>query len=184
MSRTTASWSRTSGASRLGLICAQRQRANRRKGLGAAIAAALLGLLYAALSAYWAVGGTLLLDTVGGSLERLGRSRDATLIIAVWATAALKLIAAALPLVALRTPPTPQTKLARVLAWIAAGILTTYGAILTVVGLLVQADVIHSSLHADQRALAWHAYLWDPWFLVWGLLIAIALLRSRPRRGA
>jgi hypothetical protein len=34
-------------------------------------------------------------------------------------------------------------------------------------GLLVQADVIHASVTADHRALAWHAYLWDPWFLIW-----------------
>jgi len=32
---------------------------------------------------------------------------------------------------------------------------------------------------ADHRALAWHAYLWDPWFLVWGVLVTAALLRSR-----
>ena len=25
----------------------------------------------------------------------------------------------------------------------------------------------------------WHAYPWDPWFLLWGLLIATALLRSK-----
>jgi len=52
--------------------------------------------------------------------------------------------------------------------------------VLTTTGLLVQADVIHSSRKADQRALTWHAYLWDPWFLVWGVLITAALLRSRP----
>jgi hypothetical protein len=28
---------------------------------------------------------------------------------------------------------------------------------------------------ADHRALAWHAYLWDPWFLIWGLLVVGAL---------
>jgi hypothetical protein len=27
----------------------------------------------------------------------------------------------------------------------------------------------------DHRALAWHTYLWDPWFLMWGLLVAGAL---------
>jgi hypothetical protein len=71
-----------------------------------------------------------------------------------------------------------------VLAWIEAGILTIYGLVLTVVGLLVQAGVIHASATADHRALAWHAYLWDPWFLIWGLLVAGALLCGRPRRAA
>jgi hypothetical protein len=134
-------------------------------------------LLYAAVSAYWGAGGTWLLDTVGGSLERLGRIHDATVIIAVWSAAALKLTAALLPLLAVTSR---RTHLARLLSWIAAGILTVYGAVLTTTGLLAQAGVIHSSAHAERRALTWHAYLWDPWFLAWGLLIATALIRSQP----
>jgi hypothetical protein len=56
----------------------------------------------------------------------------------------LKLTAALLPPLALRKPGR-RPQLARLLAWIAAGILTIYGAVLTTVGLLVQADVIHRS---------------------------------------
>lgn|GEM_PF-1998098 len=40
---------------------------------------------------------------------------------------------------------------------------------------LLQADVIYATRDADHRALAWHAYLWDPWFLGWGLLLTAAL---------
>jgi hypothetical protein len=47
------------------------------------------------------------------------------------------------------------------------------------VGLLVQAGLIGTPGGADHRALAWHAYLWDPGFLVWGVLVTAALLRSR-----
>ncbi|MGI8591252.1 MAG: hypothetical protein ACR2M5_09740, partial [Nakamurella sp.] len=46
---------------------------------------------------------------------------------------------------------------------------------------MVQFGVIAASASADHRALAWHAYLWDPWFLVWGLLVTAALLRIRHR---
>lgn len=53
---------------------------------------------------------------------------------------------------------------------------------LTTVGVLVQADVLlHASADANERALASSAYLWDPWFVVWGLLVA-ALLRGRRHR--
>jgi hypothetical protein len=38
-----------------------------------------------------------------------------------------------------------------------------------VVGLLVQAGVIATATNADHLSLKWHAYLWDPWFLVWGI---------------
>jgi len=60
--------------------------------------------------------------------------------------------------------------------------LTIYGLALTGVGLLVQAGAIHAPATADHRALAWHAYLWDPWFLVWGLLVAGGLWCGRYRR--
>jgi hypothetical protein len=69
-----------------------------------------------------------------------------------------------------------------VLAWAEAAILIVYGLVQTGAGLLVQADIIHASATADHRAMAWHAYLWDPWFLIWGLLVAASLLRGRYRR--
>ncbi len=154
-----------------------------RNGWRAAQAACIVGLLYAAISVYWGLGGTWLLDTVGGSLAKHGRARDAAVIIAVWAAAALKVVAAILPLLALRRLSSPaRNREVWALAWIAAVVLTIYGLVLTAVGLLVQADVIHPSASADHRALAWHAYLWDPWFLVWGLLVATALLRGRDPR--
>lgn len=65
-------------------------------------------------------------------------------------------------------------------AWLAAVVLVLYGGVLTLIGLLVQAGVVHASAHGDHKALRWHAFLWDPWFLVWGLLLATALALSRP----
>jgi hypothetical protein len=59
-----------------------------------------------------------------------------------------------------------------------------YGLILTATGLLVQANVIKPASPADRLALKWHAYMWDPWFLIWGifviLFVILALWRSRP----
>jgi hypothetical protein len=149
-----------------------------RAGLTAAWAACTLGLLYTAVSVYWGLGGTWLLDTVGGSLAKHG-AHSAGLLIAVWGAAVLKLIAAMLPLLAIRhRGSSPRDRRLWVLAWIAAGVLIFYGLVLTGTGLLVQSGVIHASSNADHRALAWHAYLWDPWFLIWGLLIASALRLS------
>lgn len=152
-------------------------------GLGFARAALIVGLLYAAVSVYWGLGGTWLLDTVGGTLERQGRAGNAAVMLAVWAAVALKLIAALLPLIAVRglTKPT-RNRVVWALAWAAAAILTVYGVAHTAVGLLVQAGAISTSATADHRALAWHAYLWDPWFLIWGMLVTAALLRGRHRR--
>ena len=151
--------------------------------LGFARAALVVGLLYAAVSVYWGLGGTWLLDTVGGTLERQGRAGNAAVMLAVWAAVALKLIAALLPLIALRRPTEPRRdRVVWALAWATAAILTVYGLVQTAVGLLVQAGAISTSATVDHRALAWHAYLWDPWFLIWGLLVTAALLRGRHRR--
>ena len=142
--------------------------------------ACAVGVLYAALSVYWGLGGTWLVDTVGGSLARRGRAGDAAVLAAVWAAAILKLIAAALPVAAVHGRGGRRVW---VLAWLAAGILVVYGLALSAVGWLVQAWVIRAAAHADHRALAWHAYLWDPWVLIWGLLIAAAQERARRAAG-
>ena len=67
----------------------------------------------------------------------------------------------------------------RVLGWIVAVGLTAYGGVLTVVGLLVKADVINAADDADEHAIAWHAFFWDPWFALWGGAFTVAIWRSR-----
>jgi Protein of unknown function (DUF3995) len=153
-----------------------------RRGLALACGALIVGLLYAAISIYWGLGGTWLLSTVGGSLgTQAGDS--AVLGAAAWAAAVLKLVAAVLPLAAVGQRLRPGwNRVAWLLAWAQAAILILYGLVLTAAGLLLQAGVIHPGPGADHRALAWHAYLWDPWFLVWGLLVAGALARGRGHR--
>lgn len=154
-----------------------------------ACAAAVLGALYAAVSAYWGAGGTALLDTIGGTLEREGRAHNAGLLAVVWTTVVLKLLASGLGLVAVRRPhwlTRPSARVVRRAAWLVAVVLVLYGGVLTFVGVLVQADIVHASSGADRKALRWHAFLWDPWFLIWGLLLggALTLARRRPLRSS
>ena len=160
-----------------------RQRRAAAKGLRFAQAACGVGLAYAAVSVYWALGGTWLLDTVGGTLEQQGRTGSPGIILAVWAAAVLKVIGAIMPLAAVGVTSGQATiagrRQVRVLAWLQAAILTIYDLVLTVAGLLVQSGAIAPAASADHRTLAWHAYLWDPWFLLWGALVAAALVGSR-----
>lgn len=151
--------------------------------VGATWTAFAVGAGYAAVSAYWGLGGTALLDTIGGALEHEARSRSAGSLILVWAVALLKLAAALLPLAVIRCAhPTSRRRWLRGLGWLEAATLTLYGLVLTGVGLLVQAGVVDTSPHADHRALAWHAFLWDPWFLCWGVVVATAMLASNNGR--
>ena len=160
-----------------------RQRRPAAKGLRLAQAACGAGLAYAAVSVYWALGGTWLLDTVAGTLEQQGRAGNPGIILGVCAATVLKVIGAIVPLAAAGVSSGQATvagrRRVRVLAWLEAAILTIYGLVLTVAGLLVQSGAIAPAASADRRALAWHAYLWDPWFLLWGALVAAALARSR-----
>ena len=151
----------------------------------AAAGAAGLGLGHAAVSAYWAAGGTGLLDTIGGDLERWGRERGASLVAALWMIVVVKtVVALAAPIVACRPRALPswtRGRVPRILSWIAAIVLVAYGGVLTVAGLVVQAEIVAASPEADRRALAWHAYLWDPWFFMWGTAFAVALWLTRTR---
>jgi hypothetical protein len=158
--------------------------ATSRRGMLPALAGLAVGLAYAAISVYWAVGGRWLLNTVGISPSQPGQAGHLAALLAVWGAAAVKAVAAVLPLLAIgvwpRTANGGLRRLARVLTWIEAAILTGYGLVLTASGLLVQAGVIKAAAHADRLALKWHAYLWDPWFLIWGIFVFLALWRSRP----
>lgn len=151
-----------------------------------ALAAAALGIGHALVSAYWALGGTALLDTIGGDLERWGRERRPALVAALWLVVVVKLVVAlAAPVLAGvgagRLPEWTRGRVPRVLGWIAAVVLVVYGGLLTAGGLLIELGAIEPAADADRRAMAWHTYLWDPWFLLWGVAFTACLWRTRPR---
>jgi hypothetical protein len=138
--------------------------------------ASTLMLASAAISAYWAVGGTGLLDTVGGSIARWGRDGGAGVRLALAAVVVLKLVAVWLSARAVRAA---SPRAVRRLAWIEASILTVYGGVLTSTGLAAQVGLVRAGADPDWKALDWHVYFWDPWFLVVGLLVWMALRRTR-----
>lgn len=153
-------------------------------GATAAWVALPVGMVFAMVSAYWGLGGTWLVDTVAGALTQGGGAARGYLLASQMA-AVLKVVAAVLPLVVAYRLAAPRWRRPlRVLAWTEAGVLILYGLVLTGTGLLVQADVLHASVDADHRALAWHTYLWDPWFLLWGAIVAVSLTRGRSPRHA
>jgi hypothetical protein len=144
-------------------------------------AAALAGA-YAVVSAYWTFGGTALLDTVGGSLERVGRSGGTAGVVLGITTVVLKLAGALLALALVqrwgqRFPP----RLLRGTALVAGAVLTLYGAAQVALGAVALTGVLGPP--ADPTALRWHVLLWDPWFLLWGLLLLVAARRRRAPRG-
>jgi hypothetical protein len=141
---------------------------------------------YASVSAYWALGGTALLSTIGGSIEHDARTGGLLVTAGLWLVVLVKLLAAALPVYEVRSAGRGRGgRDAFRLAALEGFVLTLYGLVLTAIGVLVQLNVISRGAHADNRALAWHAFLWDPWFLLWGLAVLAGLrLNGAARRSS
>jgi Protein of unknown function (DUF3995) len=138
------------------------------------VAAAVAGLIHAAFSLYWALGGRWLLRTVGEWAVDYVREAPVAAGMLLTTVAAVKCAVAIIPLLASRRP-LPRPRLWRGLAWLAAIVLTGYGAVNAVVGWLVLGAAVRPVGGFDRQAMIGHAYLWDALFLVWGLLLGAGL---------
>lgn len=160
-------------------------RATREQGRWVGWAVFVVGALYAAVSAYWAAGGAVGLDTLGGTLAEQARARNPQLIAIVWLTVVLKLVGAVLGL-ALVQPwgrRVPRWMLLTA-SWTATVVLVLYGGLLVVGQALIALGVLPRGEPFDPVAFYWHLFVWDPWFLLWGLLLGAATLRFARRRPA
>jgi Protein of unknown function (DUF3995) len=151
----------------------------------AAYLACALAWLYAVPSFYWTLGGTAGLDTVGGAIEELARTRDPAGIALGLGAGVLKVAGGLLALALVR--PWGRVIPRRLLggaAWTASAVLTAYGGVLVAAGALVLIGLISPSGPVDRTALRWHVLLWDLWFLVWGFLLGLAAWQHgrEPRR--
>lgn len=138
-------------------------------------AAAVAGLVHAAFSLYWALGGSWLLDTVGDWAVELQRDHPVSAGLGLAAIAVAKGLGAVLPAVV-------RWRWVRVLSWIGGVVLVAYGALNTVIAWLVLGGVIVPDGGYDRAAMVGHAALWDPLFWVWGVLLLTGLARTRAPR--
>ncbi len=154
-----------------------------RHGAGFLWAACGLGLVHAAFSLYWALGGQWLLATVGRFAVQPAQASPAQATAVLGAAALLKAAAAVLPLAA-AYGRVPFAQLIRVLSWAGGAGLCLYGAVNTAAASAVLAGWIPAGPNADIEGLKGHAWLWDPLFLAWGAALVAYLWRSRrqPRR--
>ena len=147
-----------------------------------AYAAAIAAFAYALISLYWAVGGRGLVSTVGGHVAQFARRGGAVPVVVALAATAAKVAGGLLALALVR--PWGRVVPRR---WLLAGaaaasaLLVGYGAVNVAAGALVLSGVIHPAGRVDRTALRWHAGVWDLWFLVWGILLALATAGYRRR---
>jgi hypothetical protein len=144
-------------------------------GFAAGYAAAIVAFAYALVSVYWALGGRALVSTVGGYVEQFAGQGGLVPVLVALAAAAAKVIGSLLALALVR----PWGRLIP-RRWLLIGsaavsaLLVIYGGLNVLGGALVLSGVIRPSETADRTALRWHVAVWDLWFLVWGILLALA----------
>lgn len=145
-------------------------------GTAAGYVAALAAFGYALVSLYWALGGHALVSTVGGYVEQFARRGGAVPVLVALAATVAKVIGGLLALALVR--PWGQVVPRRWLLIVSAGasvLLVAYGGLNVLAGALVLSGVIHPAGSVDRTALRWHVGVWDLWFLVWGILLALAV---------
>ena len=148
------------------------------RGIRLLVAAAAVGLLHAAFSLYWALGGRWLLRTVGAWAVQLADNSPAATGVVLGLLAALKVAGAVVP-VLVETGKLRGRRAWRTLTWFGACGLVAYGLLNVLVAWSVLAGLVTPHGGYDAAAMMGHAALWDPLFLVWGLLLAGGLARTR-----
>jgi hypothetical protein len=140
-----------------------------------AYAAAAVAFGYALVSLYWALGGRGLISTVGGYVQQFAHGGGVVPVLVALAVAVAK-VGGGLVALALARPwgrVIPRGWLLIVSAGTSA-LLVVYGGLNVTAGALVLWGVIHPGGSVDRTALRWHVGVWDLWFLVWGILLALA----------
>ncbi|MCL5988295.1 MAG: DUF3995 domain-containing protein [Candidatus Thermoplasmatota archaeon] len=131
----------------------------RTTGVASAYLASVLAFAYGLVSLYWTLGGTYLLNTVGGSIAGNG----GMLAIALGASASVAKIIIGLLALALVRPLGnlfPRRFLVASAVTVSA-VLIIYGGLLVIVGALVLLYIIHPTGNVDWIALRWHVLVWD-----------------------
>ncbi|HEY8998729.1 MAG TPA: DUF3995 domain-containing protein [Candidatus Saccharimonadales bacterium] len=137
-----------------------------------ALGATLLAFSYAAVSAYWALGGMAGLRSVGAVSVRLADTHSIMAKAIIWSVVLMKFGCgiASFMLIKKRWP-----KVIKVFNGIVGTILSLYGGVLVLVEALVETGILHTHGAVDWYALKWHLVVWDMWFLAWGALLLLAV---------
>ena len=138
-----------------------------RRGKGVVYAGIGWTVLFAAMSFYWAAGGMIGVESLGGAVYEKALERDPEFAAIVWATGFVKLAGAVLLLLLLGR----RWSFRRLLAWICmvAGVLIfLYGLANFVTISLAGLNVLDFDL--SRHAMVWRLVFWEPFWMAGGWL--------------
>ncbi len=146
--------------------------------LWAGYAACAWAFMFAATSAYWAAGGTQGLDAV--SPEIMSLSKDSWFAPLLWGVVMAKVLLGLLALAFVRGwgRPAPGWMLLAA-AWGAGSLMVLHGGSNLLVRGLMAAGVMTTPPSMHSTTAFWYLVLWDPWFLLGGMLFCVAAWNYR-----
>lgn len=137
-----------------------------------------LGLIHAAWSFYWALGGAWMLDTVGQWAVVSQLHAPVQTLLVLMGIGLLKTAAAVIP-VMVEYGKLGGRRFWRLISWIGGLGLTIYGGIYAVTALTMLTGLVTPGAGYDKPVMFGHALVWDPLFFTWGLTLVISLVLTR-----
>ncbi|MEU0627664.1 DUF3995 domain-containing protein [Streptomyces sp. NPDC005989] len=132
-------------------------------------------LAFAVLHFYWALGGSWGLSVSAGPLaeERPGWF----VVVGLWGVGLLCLVGGVLGwLLARPRPRGPAGQLVKALGWFVCAVLLTRG---MAVEVLLLTEVAGPEINVSPEQRLWTLLLWNPWFMVGGLVFGLAARRFK-----
>lgn len=138
-------------------------------------AAAAWAFVFAAVSIYWALGGTAGVSTVDPSF--LERADEPAAVAMLWLTAAVKVAGGLLALAFVQDWGRALPRRVLLLGgWAGGAGMALYGGLGFILDGLRVADAIEVR-EASETAARWHFAVWDPWWFLGGVLFLLATLQ-------
>ncbi len=144
----------------------------------AAHAACGWALIFALPSFYWAAGGTVGMNTIARDPDAISLLNEP---IVVFGTGLLKVLGGMLVLALVQPWERRFGRWLRRATWAAGGVLVVYGAALQIQHGLMLTRLVDTPDALGITAARWHFWLWDPWWLLGGVLFLLAPWSARRR---
>jgi hypothetical protein len=139
-----------------------------------AIPAAIWAFLFAAINLYWGLGGTFGVETLGEGIAEMAAAQDTELLFINAISVAGKVVLGLLALASLRMWSKQISNVLRISMWIAGVLLALYGMGNFIQhALMLTGSIPVARLLGSLDAVRWHLFLWDPLWLIGGVLFLL-----------